>query len=53
MSNQPPTVHFIPAHWVELAAWNPGLIVYAREIPDLEWPENCKEPISPAIRPAA
>jgi len=61
MSDSKPTVAFVAAYWLELAAWHRGLVVYAREIPDLErWafpavakPENCKRPISPGIRPAA
>ncbi len=54
-------MRFIPEHWLELAAWNRGLVVYAREIPDPEprglsresKPETCKVPLLPRIRPAA
>ena len=54
-------MQFIPAHWLEFAAWNRGLIVYSREIPDPEpravcvsqKPENCKVPLLSRIRPAA
>ena len=60
MSNSQPTMLFIPVHWLEMAAWHRGLVVYAREVRDLEWafpaiakPQNCKGPISPGIRPAA
>jgi len=30
------TMLFIPAQWLELAAWHRELVVYTREIPDLE-----------------
>ena len=56
-------MQFVPVHWLELAAWNRGLIVYARKMPDPEpravsvsrpsKPEKCKLPISSRIRPAA
>lgn len=56
-------MRFIPEHWLELAASNRGLIVYAREIPDPEpravplsrkpSPEKGKVPSLVKVRPAA
>ena len=54
-------MQFIPEHWLELAAWHPGLMVYAREIPEPRAivlspessPKKWKVPSPLTIRPAA